>query len=123
MLHGVGHVKSFTVDSRLPKRPVHDSSSRTDKRPAGDIFVISRLFTHQHDRCVRRSLAKHSLCRAFVEMARRAAKCGGAEIGKIPMLGRLCRTRVFLVSFLVISSHHPLTMNRNGATHCFSLTT
>lgn len=97
--------------------------SRADKRPAGDIFVIARLFAHQHDRCVRGSFAKHSLCRAFVKMARRAAKCGGAEIGKIPTLRRVCRTRVFLVSSPVISSHHPLTINRNRATHCFSLTT
>jgi hypothetical protein len=74
VFHRVRDVNLRPIDSSFLKRPVHDFSSRTNERFAGDIFVIARLFANQHHPRMLRPFAKNSLCCAFVQMTRSAMK-------------------------------------------------
>src|SRR6184192_4408592 len=72
MLYCIRHIDVASIDSSLFERLVHDFSRWPDERLAGDIFVVSRLFAHQHDWRAVGSLAKDGLGRALVKMTCRA---------------------------------------------------
>src|SRR5207237_2927275 len=71
MLHGVRHVNMAAIDSRFLQSAVHDFARGSDKRLASDVFIIPRLFANQHNWRILGSLAKDSLRRVLVKMARR----------------------------------------------------
>jgi hypothetical protein len=57
------------IDSRFFECAIYDFSRRSDERFAGEILLISRLFSNQHDWRGFRSFAKDSLRGALVRMA------------------------------------------------------
>src|SRR5204863_4717579 len=89
MLHRIRHINVASIDSSLFQRLVHDFSRWPDERFAGDILVISRLFSNQHDWRGFRSLAKDSLRGVLVEMTRRAFSRSFANFADIRRLRRL----------------------------------
>src|SRR5439155_15441561 len=70
MLHRVRDVNLAAIDSSFFERAVHDRSRGSNKRSAGNILVIARLFADEHDRCAPWSFAKNSLRRALVNRTR-----------------------------------------------------
>src|SRR5438309_1719158 len=61
MLHRVGDINLFAIDSRFLERAVHDFSGRTNERFPGNIFVIPRLLANEHDRRFLWTFAKYRL--------------------------------------------------------------
>ena len=59
MLHHVRHIHLAAIDPCFFKSAVHDLSCGSNKRFPSDVFVISRLFANQHDRCAPGSFAKY----------------------------------------------------------------
>ncbi len=82
VFHRVRDVNLRPIDSSVFKRAIHDFPSRTNKRFAGHIFVIARLFANQHHRCALRPFAKDSLGSALVQITRSAMCCGLAHRGQ-----------------------------------------
>jgi len=75
MLHGVCHVNMAAIDSRFLQSAVHNFRRWSDKRPAGDVFIIPRLFPNQHNWRILGSLAKDSLRRVLVKVTCLAMLC------------------------------------------------
>ena len=72
VFHRVCDVNLRPIDSSVFERAIHDFPSRTNERFAGRIFVIARLFAHQHHPCALRTFAKDSLGPSLVQMTRSA---------------------------------------------------
>ena len=72
MFHRIRDINFPAIDSGFFERLIHDFSSWPYERFAGDIFVIARLFAHQHNSCVLWTFSEYSLRGSFVKMARLA---------------------------------------------------
>jgi len=59
MLDCVRHVRRPSVDARLFKRTIQQPPCRTHEWTSGEILLIPRLFTDQHDPCRLAAFAKH----------------------------------------------------------------
>lgn len=80
MLDRIGNIATRSVDACLVKALVQQQSSGADKRPAGDIFTISRLFTNEDNRRALCAFPEHQLRCRFVEVATMAAGDLFAEV-------------------------------------------
>ena len=63
VLHGIGHVELRPIESGLGERLVEHLTGRANKRLTGQIFLITGLFTHQHNTRVCRPAPEDGLCR------------------------------------------------------------
>jgi hypothetical protein len=70
VLHRIRHVHPLSVDACGSECFVEHASRGTDERPTGEIFAISGLLTHEHQRCVRRPFAEHRLGGVAPQVAR-----------------------------------------------------
>jgi hypothetical protein len=66
MFHCIRHIHLSSVDSRFLESAIHNLTGWTDKRFSGDIFVIARLFSDEHNARGFRSFAKYCLGCMFV---------------------------------------------------------
>src|SRR5712671_1631456 len=65
VLHDICDIDFIAVDSRQAQSLIKYLSCRSNKRPAAEIFFVSGLLAHQHNRGFRRSFAKNGLRRRF----------------------------------------------------------
>lgn len=59
MFDGIGDVGVVAEDTGFLQRGIENAACRTDKRFAGEIFLIARLLADQHEVGLARSLARH----------------------------------------------------------------
>ena len=69
MLHGVGDVGEAAVDAGFGERFIKKTSSGTDEGFAGEIFLIARNLSHEHDLTIGAAFAEDGLRAAFPEIA------------------------------------------------------
>ena len=79
VLDRVGHVDGAAIDARLLEAAVEQPARRSDEGPALAVLVVARLLAHQHHAGARAALAEDGLGAALVEVARGAARGGGAQ--------------------------------------------
>src|SRR6476620_2818934 len=72
MLNGIGDVNARAIDSSLFERGIEHFARGPDERATRQIFLVARLLTNEHDRCVERTLAEHRLRGVLVALAARA---------------------------------------------------
>ena len=65
MLHGVGAVNFFAVNSCFRKRLIQEVAGGADEWFAFQVFVIARLFADKNNFCVGQALAEHCLRGVF----------------------------------------------------------
>jgi len=82
MLHDVRDVNFVAVDTGLHKGLVEYFSRRANKRMAREIFLISRLFAYEQDRCLGRSFSEHCLRGIFPEIASSTIPRGSSQAGE-----------------------------------------
>jgi len=70
MFDGIGDVGVVAEDTGFLQRGIENATCRTDKRFAGEIFLIARLLADQHEVGLARSLARHRLGGIAVERLR-----------------------------------------------------
>jgi hypothetical protein len=75
----VGDEDFDAIKPRICDRPIKHTASRPDKGTTLQIFVISRLFPHEHDLGVVPTFSGDHLGRILIERAARAARLGSAE--------------------------------------------
>ncbi|GES42442.1 hypothetical protein RsS62_16940 [Rhizobium dioscoreae] len=76
MLHGVGDITTVPIHARFLKAFIKKPAGRSDKRPAGHILLVARLFTDQHDVGLGRPFAEHEMSGVAIEIA----ACAGSSI-------------------------------------------
>ncbi len=59
MLHGIGDICLIPVQPGVVQHPVQQLSGRSNEGAAGNIFLISRLFTDNHQSRIGRSFARY----------------------------------------------------------------
>src|SRR5437016_3682252 len=65
VLHDICYVDFVAVDSRQAQSLIQYFPCRSYERPSAEIFFVSWLLAHQHNRGFRRSFAKNGLRRRF----------------------------------------------------------
>ena len=72
VLHGVGDEGLRPRDAGVLQRLIEEPAGRPDKWPTGEVFLVARLFTDQHERSVARPLAGHRLSGIAIKRTARA---------------------------------------------------
>lgn len=69
MFHSIGHINIFKTNSSLVERFVENPPRGPDKRVAGHVFFVTRLFSDQHDRRMRITFSENRLRGIFPQVA------------------------------------------------------
>jgi hypothetical protein len=115
VLYRIRHVNMATIDSRFFECAIHDLSRRSDERFAGEILVISRLFSNQHHWRGFRSFAKDSLRGALVKMACRAIPRSFTDCAQTRCRRRRCRPGIFFLNCWHVPD------SKSNLAHCLCL--
>ena len=72
MFHRIGDINLFPIDAGFHKRLMENLSGQSDKRMSLNVFLIARLFAHEHHSRFRAAFPKHALCSTLPKVARTA---------------------------------------------------
>jgi hypothetical protein len=92
MLYSIRDVTLFSVDLDRSQGPVQNSSGRPHERPAGNVFLVARLFSHKHHFGTRCPFPKDSLRPIQIEWASATSRGGSSKFAKIVCLWNNCQT-------------------------------
>ncbi len=86
MLHNIRDIHLVSFDPRLGESVIKYFSCGPNEWSTLTIFLIPGLFTHEHDRSSRLSLAEDGLCSGLPEIARLAhARLLSQELNRPPL--------------------------------------
>jgi hypothetical protein len=99
MFHRIRNVSFPAVDSGFDESGIEQFADGTDKRFAFQVFLVTRLLTHEQDLCVRLPFSEHSLCRLFPKITSLAIFGGFFEFFKRPFRRNRCVCRTGRMAF------------------------
>lgn len=82
MLHGVGDIDGKAIDTGFDQRAIEEAAGGSDKWMALAVFLITGLFTNEHDGSRTLAFAEDSLSGMFVQIASVAGLHGLLQRGK-----------------------------------------
>src|ERR1700730_10256787 len=93
MFHRIRNINFPAVDSGFDESGIEQFAGRADKRFAFQVFLVTRLLTHEQDLCVLLPFSEHGLCRSFPKITSLAIFGGFLEFFKRPSRPNPCVCR------------------------------